>query len=114
MIKYVDGKKYIFMSHDCKVSYACPKCVAWNTTDLCNILGEYCDNGVFVEDNKYLSKVEPPVSTVNQEQPTLRDQFAMVALNGLLSTNTNVYDITKSVAKASYAFADAMMKERAK
>ena len=46
------------------------------------------------------------------ERPTLRDQFAMAALTGLLAdyNGTN----WKGMANTSYAIADAMMKERNK
>jgi hypothetical protein len=49
----------------------------------------------------------------------LRDQFAMAALQGLISGpnvekgDCKTFDeIAQSVAKASYRFADAMMKQR--
>jgi hypothetical protein len=53
------------------------------------------------------------------EQRRLRDEFAMAALQGLISGpnvekgDCKTFDeIAQSVAKASYRFADAMMKQR--
>ncbi len=46
------------------------------------------------------------------ERPTLRDQFAMAALTGLLASE-EFHSLT-TAAKMSYAFADAMMAERNK
>ena len=44
--------------------------------------------------------------------PTIRDQFAMAALTGLLASE-EFHSLT-TAAKMSYAFADAMMAERNK
>jgi hypothetical protein len=110
MIKEFNGKKYIFISHDIKVSYACPKCVAWNKTDLCNALSDDCDDGYFSEADD-----RTPEVTDNQEQMTLRDQFAMATINGLVASKTySTEHGAEFAARTAYAFADAMMKERAK
>jgi hypothetical protein len=106
MIKEVNGKKYIFME---QYTHGCRKCVAWKNTDLCASLHDYCVGGYFSEADDQT----PEVTVANQEEPTLRDQFAMAALNGLVSANQHVFD-QKLAAKAAYALADAMMKERAK
>lgn len=50
-----------------------------------------------------------------QQQPTLRDRFAMAALTGLLSAAENAEDWswrTGSVAGDAYLFADSMMEAR--
>lgn len=47
------------------------------------------------------------------EQPTLRDQFAMAALAGMLSNeNVDIYDCIKRHAEYAYYYADAMLKVR--
>ncbi len=48
------------------------------------------------------------------ERPTLRDQFAMAALTGLLAAHDpESYLSDQGVSDRAYAIADAMMKERA-
>lgn len=51
---------------------------------------------------------------VSEEIATLRDQFAMAALNGYpaLSYNLNVEATCEAMAKLVYEFADAMMEAR--
>ena len=55
----------------------------------------------------------------NNEQPTLRDRFAMSALPALIADHANhdalnYADGNTEVAKEAYRLADAMMKERSK
>ncbi len=55
----------------------------------------------------------------NSEKPTLRDQFAMAALNVLTILNvqmmgTSLSIANKEIAQFSYAFADTMLEERKK
>ncbi|RLI66898.1 MAG: hypothetical protein DRO67_00605 [Candidatus Asgardarchaeum californiense] len=47
---------------------------------------------------------------------SLRDQFAMSALIGVLSSLTlgNEYAVAQEIAEQSYLIADAMLKERSK
>lgn len=45
---------------------------------------------------------------------TLRDEFAMAALSGLLAEGTTLRLTTHDTATAAYEYADAMMKEREK
>lgn len=47
------------------------------------------------------------------ERPTLRDQFAMAAMTGMLANPNNggTYEL---LAEAAYGYADAMLAERAK
>jgi hypothetical protein len=109
MIKEVNGKKYIFMHHPTTKSY-CPKCAAWNDKERCEVLHWDCDGGYFSEVHD-----RTPEVTNNQEQMTLRDQFAMAALNGLVASNTySTEHVAEFAARTAYAFADAMMKARAK
>lgn len=50
--------------------------------------------------------------TVLSEQPTLRDQFAMAALTGLLSTSHGQAESVVDQADTAYRYADAMMEAR--
>jgi hypothetical protein len=43
---------------------------------------------------------------------SLRDQFAMAALNGMMGTSEKAWSTIDEVAKAAYVMADAMMKAR--
>ncbi len=50
-----------------------------------------------------------------KDKLTIRDQFAMVALTGLLADCQNWdYDKAPDFAKGAYAFADAMLEARKK
>lgn len=63
----------------------------------------------FAENNGWFDDLDS-----QDEQLTLRDEFAMAAMNGILS-NPSVDDIgTEGVAHDAYLFADAMLKERSK
>jgi hypothetical protein len=57
-----------------------------------------------------LSELHCSLLTVNQERATLRDQFAMAALTGLLSDPES--SGPKGCADAAYSYADAMMEHR--
>lgn len=47
------------------------------------------------------------------EQPTLRDQFAIAALQGILAGfKKEALNDTGAIAEAAYAFADAMLEAR--
>ena len=47
------------------------------------------------------------------QQETLRDKFAAVALNGMLSNSSSLYDF-EGAAQDAFRYADAMLKERSK
>ncbi len=49
-------------------------------------------------------------SCVMDDFATLRDQFAMAALQGMLAGGANIYDFF--AVSHAYAFADAMLEER--
>lgn len=53
----------------------------------------------------------PPADAFAPEAKTLRDEFAMAALMGLLSAN---YEFTDRIAAEIYEIADAMMEARKK
>ena len=60
-----------------------------------------------------INELEAEIIRLKEAQPTLRDQFAMVALNGVLTaipfeTEFNIKEITLSC----YKIADAMMDVR--
>ena len=50
------------------------------------------------------------LAEANENQPSLRDQFAMAAMTGLLSDPTS--SGPKGCATAAYLYADAMMEAR--
>lgn len=56
------------------------------------------------------------IALIGQELPTLRDRFAIAALNGLLANQEDVDLPTKQAvehfAKMSYEYANEMMKAR--
>lgn len=60
-----------------------------------------------------------PIMMVNEPRPTLRDQFAMAALQGVFSGNSDEFwvdvslDVLKTTSQA-YKWADKMMEERNK
>ena len=53
----------------------------------------------------------PPADTPAPETKTLRDEFAMAALQGMLASEA-VFD--RNMAEYAYEYADAMMEERKK
>lgn len=59
-----------------------------------------------------------PVISAKNETLTLRDQFAMAAMNGILSNHCMIDNVTEQsaawVAKESYLMADAMLNARYK
>ena len=55
--------------------------------------------------------VGPVVADAVPERPTIRDQFAMAALTGLLASHLQQLTHTTAALNA-WAIADAMMKER--
>lgn len=59
------------------------------------------------EENKFLVDQNERLKGNKKENPTLRDQFAMAALTGLLARGER-YDVTTD----AYTIADSMMKER--
>ena len=65
------------------------------------------------ETKQRISELEAEIARLKAAQPTLRDQFAMVALNGVLAaipfeTEFNIREITLSC----YKVADSMMEVR--
>lgn len=81
----------------------------------------YCheDGSICIGNCGYLrNKPDEPASTVDElplciETPTLRDQFAMAALQGILAgADRNMED--SELAKQAYWAADAMMEARKK
>ena len=56
----------------------------------------------------------PIVKFIHNNDPTLRDQFAMAALQAIGIKNMRLEAIVnyKAIAEVSYAIADAMIKER--
>lgn len=73
--------------------------------------------GITHDSSQYIVRVVKPVKEEpTQDEMTLRDQFAMAALNGLLSNHQCAafsfsFD-AECVAKSSYKIADKMMKAR--
>ena len=57
-----------------------------------------------------LNQHPQPIMMVNEPRATLRDQFAMAAMTGLLSDPTS--SGPKGCATAAYLYADAMMEAR--
>jgi hypothetical protein len=107
MIKEVNGKKYIFMS---SYNSDCHKCVAYRNNELCESLGE-CNGGYFSEVDD-----RTPEVTNTQEQPTLRDQFAMAIITNdrMYTLRGDAQELRDDYAQRVFALADAMMKARAK
>lgn len=71
------------------------------------------DNEYLREAAERLDKLEKELEDMRGKQKTLRDEFAMQALNGLIGQCKTVDDFQR-VSNVSYLFADAMMKERTK
>ena len=69
-------------------------------------------NGVKIETSSLTYSISQTIEQI--EAQLLRDEFAMAAMNGILS-NPSVDDLeAKHVAHDAYLFADAMLKERLK
>lgn len=66
----------------------------------------------FLRFEESLKKPMPIQFTPMPEMPTLRDQFAMAALSGLLSDPSS--SGPKGSAQAAYEYADAMIEARKK
>ena len=70
------------------------------------------DNG----DYDLLWRPDGKESELMESDATLRDQFAMAAMNGILSNHCMIGNVTEQsvvwVAKESYQMADAMLKAR--
>ena len=64
-----------------------------------------------VEEVNWLTEQNQRLKGNKRENPTLRDQFAMAALTGILAYNKRI-DVSASAD--AYSFADAMMAERDK
>lgn len=60
----------------------------------------------------FIAKVEQFLSNREKETPTLRDAFAMNALNGLISNGHFNSENPKVSAELAYKIADAMMEVR--
>lgn len=66
-----------------------------------------------VEENKWLIEQNQRLQGNKRENPTLRDQFAMAALTGIIPCG--FHDMTFAAITAyAYEYADNMMKERDK
>ena len=63
-----------------------------------------------VEEINWLTKQNERLKGNKRENPTLRDQFAMAALTGLLANNVS----TEKIHDYAYTIADAMMQQRDK
>ena len=64
------------------------------------------DGGIFLEEVRYY------LSKKKNNEPSLRDTFAMNALNGLLSNGHFNSENPKVSAELAYKIADAMMEVR--
>ena len=63
------------------------------------------------ETKQRISELEAEIVRLKEAQPTLRDQFAMAALTGLLSDN-QYDDEPDRVCEITYLYADLMMEAR--
>lgn len=64
--------------------------------------------------NYNMLQLQSPVHVSAPESPTLRDQFAMAALTGLIASDTAEHHhvSVEAVAHSAYAIADAMLAAR--
>ena len=62
------------------------------------------------DENEFLRQRNERLKGIRTEHPTLRDQFAMVALNGIIAAD--LLQEAKMCAHDAYLFADAMLKAR--
>ena len=60
------------------------------------------------EENEFLRQRNEMLKGIRTENPTLRDQFAMAALTGMLAANYS----EDRVAKSAYQVADYMLRVR--
>lgn len=63
------------------------------------------------ETKQRIGDLEAEIARLKAAQPTLRDQFAMAALTGMLACHT-VDGSVKALCRAAYDYADAMMEAR--
>ena len=63
------------------------------------------------ETKQRISELEAEIARLKEAQPTLRDQFAMAALTGVISINPAPRSFT-GIAEFSYLAADSMMEAR--
>ena len=54
------------------------------------------------------------IKEVWAEYPSLRDEFAMAALSGMLSLEASKHHSDRKISRLAYRMADAMLKEREK
>ena len=71
---------------------------------------QYYDMGSDILNRKVKELEEKLAKT--KEQPTLRDQFAMAALTGILASSTGIMEDRMLYAAVSYSLANAMMAMR--
>ena len=63
------------------------------------------------ETKQRISELEAEIVRLKEAQPTLRDQFAMAALNRLIPI-VPLGSTISDIADEAYAYADAMMEAR--
>lgn len=59
-----------------------------------------------------INSIAQNVDKLGRNHPTLRDQFAMATLNGLLANSNFSFDTEDSLAKYCYKVADEMLAAR--
>jgi hypothetical protein len=64
------------------------------------------------ETKQRISELEAEIARLKAAQPTLRDQFAMAALTGILTKESSYKYPMSNNTKYAYLFADAMMGTR--
>jgi hypothetical protein len=64
------------------------------------------------DENEFLRHRNEMLKGIRTENPTLRDQFAMAALTGLLAAELEYDNPADHMAKQAYIAADAMLKAR--
>lgn len=74
--------------------------------------GEWCYSDLEDNNEKDIVSIVNEPEQKEQSEKTLRDEFAMAAIQGLLSDNDVSFETNKEIATACYALADAMMKAR--
>jgi len=74
----------------------------------------YKSGGDYISIGLYFDRWEDDDTTNKTRHKDLRDEFAMVALGGLLNTDygKTPQNYTNAITKRAYDFADAMMKAR--